>query len=1027
MRILDDFDDIGAWRVAASDEVEASLRRVPRGEGSALCLDFDFGQVSGYAVLRRELSLEYPENYELAFDIRGDAPENALQFKLVDASGENVWWVNRADFAFPRDWERIRLKKRHIEFAWGPSRDRSLARSAVLELVIARGRGGGKGSVCFDRLTMSALPVAAGATTPLVQASSTFAPSHPADVVDGKKESAWRSDPSAGPRQTLTLDFGQPREFGGLVLHWSADAFASRYTIELSDDGERWRTVRRVNTGNGGADSHLLTESEARFIRLHLEDGPAKHYALREIEIKDPAYGASANAFFATLAREAPRGHYPRGFTEQTYWTVLGIDGGTRHGLLSEDGALELGPLAGSVEPFLLTEDGLVTWADAAIEHSLLDRYLPIPTVTWRERGLTLRVTAFGMGDPTRSQLMTSYTLENHTDRPRVVTLVLAIRPFQVNPPTQLLNLTGGVAPMRELSWNGHALSIDGAQRLFPLRAPDEVVTLAFDAGNLPEILAGRTPIAGHAVSDDTGFASGGLSFRLTLPPRGSERVGIVSPLVGAPMLATHDTMSWFDREQANVAAQWREKTNRVSLRVPPAGQPMVDTLRTALAHILISRDGARLHPGTRAYARSWVRDGAMMADALLRLGHAQVGREYIDWFAPHQFASGKVPCCVDQRGSDPVAENDSHGQLIYLVAEHYRFTRDRAWLKTMWPHIKAAAAYMNTSRLTERTAANQTLERRAFYGLMPASISHEGYSDKPAYSYWDDFWALTGYDSAVSVARVLGLAADASRLARERDEFSRDLHASLAASMAYHRIDFIPGSADRGDFDSTSTTIALSIAGQQAHLPRQPLERTFERYWEEFLARRAGRKEWHDYTPYELRAVSAFVRLGWRKRATALLDYFMADRRPAGWNQWAEVVGREARERRFVGDMPHGWIASDYIRAALDSFVYERAADRTLILGAGIPVEWLEGDGIAIERLRTPYGELGFSIKRDGPRLTLAIAAGLTPPSGGVVFKWPYQGRPGQAFSNGRPMRWQPGQELRIRSLPAVIEIKAP
>ena len=42
----------------------------------------------------------------------------------------------------------------------------------------------------------------------------------------------------------------------------------------------------------------------------------------------------------------------------------------------------------------------------------------------------------------------------------------------------------------------------------------------------------------------------------------------------------------------------------------------------------------------------------------------------------------------------------------------------------------------------------------------------------------------------------------------------------------------------------------------------------TFERYWQEFDARSAGKNAWVDYTPYEWRSVGAFVRLGWRDRA---------------------------------------------------------------------------------------------------------------------------------------------------------------
>jgi len=96
----------------------------------------------------------------------------------------------------------------------------------------------------------------------------------------------------------------------------------------------------------------------------------------------------------------------------------------------------------------------------------------------------------------------------------------------------------------------------------------------------------------------------------------------------------------------------------------------IANTVRSALAHILIERDGPALEPGPRSYRRTWIRDGALMSSALLRLGHEDVVKEFLRWYAQRQFDSGKVPCCVDARGADPVAENDSHGELIYLAAE---------------------------------------------------------------------------------------------------------------------------------------------------------------------------------------------------------------------------------------------------------------------------------------------------------------------------------------------------------------------
>jgi hypothetical protein len=304
----------------------------------------------------------------------------------------------------------------------------------------------------------------------------------------------------------------------------------------------------------------------------------------------------------------------------------------------------------------------------------------------------------------------------------------------------------------------------------------------------------------------------------------------------------------------------------------------------------------------------------------------------------------------------------------------------------------------------------------------LPASISHEGYSAKPMHSYWDDFWGLKGYEGAIAIAAALGRRDDARRLEQARDEFRQDVLASLRHATARHGISYLPGAAELGDFDPTSSTIAIAPAGELHRLPPDLVRGTYERYWREFVDRRDGRTAWNDYTPYEIRTIGTFVRLGWRERAHELLAFFMAGRRPAAWNQWPEVVHRDARTPRFIGDMPHGWIASDFIRAVLDLFAYERERDRAVVLAAGVPPEWLDGPGVTVTDLRTPYGALGYSLKRERGSLVLRVDGGAPAPPGGLVLAWPGK-RPPPADTrvNGTPARWD-GTELRIRERPATV-----
>jgi hypothetical protein len=321
---------------------------------------------------------------------------------------------------------------------------------------------------------------------------------------------------------------------------------------------------------------------------------------------------------------------------------------------------------------------------------------------------------------------------------------------------------------------------------------------------------------------------------------------------------------------------------------------------------------------------------------------------------------------------------------------------------------VERAANYLETLRQSERTAKNREGDARAFWGLMPASISHEGYSAKPMHSYWDDFWALRGFKDAASLAVALGHTEAAKRIAAQRDEFQRELYASLALTAQRHGIDYLSGAAELGDFDATSSTVALSPGGEQEHLDQRLLKGTFDRYWKNFVTRRDGNTDWENYTPYELRTVGSLLRLGEIERVHALLKYFFADQRPQGWNQWAEVVWRDARNVQFIGDMPHTWISSDYVRAALDMFAYEREHDRALVLAAGIPRSWMRGSGVAVSGLRTSYGSLGYRLRLSGGVLRLNLQPGLGLPPGGFVMRWPGTGVPPPAIVNGVPVQWR-------------------
>ena len=487
---------------------------------------------------------------------------------------------------------------------------------------------------------------------------------------------------------------------------------------------------------------------------------------------------------------------------------------------------------------------------------------------------------------------------------------------------------------------------------------------------------------------------------------------------------------------------QWVAATSTFDLLVPKNQADILNTIRSTLAYILINRDGPAIQPGSRSYERSWIRDGSLTATALLRFGLEQPAREFVDWYSPYQFESGKVPCVVDRRGPDPVPENDSHGQLIMAVMNVYHFTGDKAFLQKHWPRIQKAVDYIHALRAERMTseyanpqtnATHQEPERpavslHAFYGLMPESISHEGYSAKPMHSYWDDFFTLRGLKDAAEIARILGQQEDAERYQALANDFARTLVASIELAQQAHGIDYLPGCVELGDFDATSTTIALWPCGELHRLPRVALDRTFDRYWEHFVRRRDDPTfAWKDYTPYEVRVIGSLILLGQKERAEEAIEFFLRDRRPPAWNQWPEVVYREPRTAQFVGDLPHTWCGSDFINSVRMMFLYERESDRALLLLAGIPKSWMTTDPVGFQEMPTYGGRISCTMARieEGSNRLAAQLSGSCPlPRGGIRLTSPL-GPVTRAHVNGNPTEIDAEGRVVVRELPAEVEME--
>jgi len=713
------------------------------------------------------------------------------------------------------------------------------------------------------------------------------------------------------------------------------------------------------------------------------------------VEVQPHAFSRSINDFFSAIAQRGSSGLYPKYLSRrQSYWTPVGTGEDVTQALFNEEGMVEVDRGSFSIEPLLFADGRLITWADVALTQTLEQGYLPIPRAQWQAGELSLSTTAFATGPCGAATLFIRYLITNNSQATRAVRLFAAIRPFQVTPTWQNWDKFGGVSQLSELAWASGMVWVDRRKKIIPLTTPSQFGAATFAQGPITEYLqSGELPLQ-ESVNDTFGYASGALRFDLDLPAHGCDEVYLAIPFgtVEQYESATQESAASGAQQFSSAVRQWGEKLGTFDIRLPQAAQGVIETLRTAAAHVLINRAGPALHPGPRRYSRAWLRDGVLMGAALARVGLPEAQRDFIRWYVGFQAPDGNLPDCADVSGCEWLPEYDCWGEHIFAVMDYYRFSGDTAFVAEMWPAVLKSVDYMEALRQRRMTTEYQTPEKRACYGLLPESMSHEGYMAHPVHAYWDDYWALRGFKDAAAMAGILGEDAQRERITTLCADFRSTLSASLDLVILEHALDFVPGSVEFADFDPSATSIAITVADELPHLPRPAIEQTYDKYLQGFRTRLSGAVPWANYSAYEIRIIGALVRLGRREDAHELLAFFLSDRRILPWNQWPEISWFDPLSPSFIGDMPHSWIGAEYILAICSLFAYEREADHSLVIAAGIAAHWLdESDEVVVRDLPTHYGPLSYTLRRAGPdTLRVTMEGELAIPPGGIIVMPP-------------------------------------
>jgi hypothetical protein len=276
------------------------------------------------------------------------------------------------------------------------------------------------------------------------------------------------------------------------------------------------------------------------------------------------------------------------------------------------------------------------------------------------------------------------------------------------------------------------------------------------------------------------------VEWVVELMPGQSEDLQIVIPSI--TLLTDDEIKSYeqldFDTEATRACKFWRDLTARGTQIITP--EPWInDFYKAHLRHLLINcfkeldTDLLHAHVGTFHYG-VYPNESVMMNSDLDRRGYHEQARRVLDSFLRYQGTvsmPGNFKSAQGQfygaGGHETGGYNKSHGYVMWNMAQHWLFTRDREWMQRAAPHLVEACEWVireRRSTMTLKEDGTKPLE----YGWLPSG-SLEDVTD-----YW--YWLAT------NSATVWGFRASADALA----DFGHPEGARLQAEAGAYYDDFI-------------------------------------------------------------------------------------------------------------------------------------------------------------------------------------------------------------------------------------------
>jgi hypothetical protein len=277
-----------------------------------------------------------------------------------------------------------------------------------------------------------------------------------------------------------------------------------------------------------------------------------------------------------------------------------------------------------------------------------------------------------------------------------------------------------------------------------------------------------------------------GLAFGRDLAPGESCDLVLKIPFVNLESPAELDQLRSlaFEPARRQLAEFWRREDRRgVQIRTPV---PQLDDLhRSHFTHVQISDPAMPGDPelintsvGTSTYSNCG-NESCMINQELDQRALADDARRRLEVWVRYQGTEPLLGRFSDHKGvlfgaggfSFAASYNQNHGWILWRLAEHSLYTRDRSWFDHVSPAILQACDWVFRQRLL--TKQRQPHSRGWEHGFLPAGALE----DVQEYRYWltTNTMIWRGVDTAAEALEAFGHP-QAARVRREADAFKSDL-----------------------------------------------------------------------------------------------------------------------------------------------------------------------------------------------------------------------------------------------------------